>query len=226
MTAKKINYKFIVSILLIAATFIIFTANVQAYTKPAWVVKDFGGYTGQATTVKNTLNYQNKKGAIRVVEPNWEPVTEVKPGDIVVKDVKVRNGNTVEGFVVIKISIPTIMAKMEGDETEKVYDQFIPDWNTTDYELLYEKKSTVAGTDSVYYYGLSKSLRAGEYSAYVFQTMRVPLFTYVAEEHSDAVVVDAAFINATEPVTKVKMTSVKDAFDIMGDWVPEDYTRK
>ena len=224
MTKTRFNSKVFIGLALVVALLISFAATTFAATRPAWA-QNITGFAGQAQQVQNVLQYQNKMDKIRVVEPNWVPPTEVKPLDDIVKQVKVRNGHNYEGYAVIKVSIPTIMAKKEGDTTEKVYDQFTPDWNTTDYELLYKKVSTVAGTDSVYYYGLKKSLRVGEYSKYLFEHMTVPYFVYVGQAASDAVIVDAAFINKKDPVTNQDMTSVREAFEIMGDWVPADYTR-
>ncbi len=221
--------KIITSSLLVAALFILSAASVFAKGRPDWVKpgSEVGGFINSAEQKNNVLIYKNEGNNIKVIEPNWPEngKHDIKIGTKTIKEVKVKNNNNENGWLVVKVEIPAINAKMEGDTEDKVYDQFVLNWNTTDFVLVYSKKAETAGEKSVYFYGLNRQIRPKEYTPYLFTEMVVP-FASVAEEHSDSVDIDARYIPATNPVRSTDVyNTVKEAFEYMGEFVPEDYTR-
>ena len=226
--------KIITSFILVAALFITTAATVFAAGRPNWVKSpaDIGGFINSAEQRQNVFLYNSTGEEIEIIEPNWPDIgkNDIKIGEKVIKEVKVHNKNKQTGFVVMKVEVPTISAKMPGDEANKAYDQFILNWNTEDYALLYEKKATVADSVSVYYYALRLPIRPDEYTDYLFTEMQVPKFASVEKEYSGEVVVTAKYLGETytHPRTgnQETITNVLDAFDLMGEeFVPGDYVR-
>ena len=232
--------KIITSSLLVAALFILSAASVFAKGRPDWVKpgSEVGGFINSAEQKNNVLIYKNEGNNIKVIEPNWPEngKHDIKIGTKTIKEVKVKNNNNENGWLVVKVEIPAINAKMEGDTEDKVYDQFVLNWNTPDDAvvcagvLVFDdcaatEKAETAGEKSVYFYGLNRQIRPKEYTPYLFTEMVVP-FASVAEEHSDSVDIDARYIPATNPVRSTDVyNTVKEAFEYMGEFVPEDYTR-
>ena len=220
MSKKRVNKKAIVSLLLVLVTLITIMGSSAMVVSAA----ERGFYSGMAEEKVNVVKYQNHmEDPARIIEPNWDPIgrKDIKPGEIVVKDPKIRNQSNYVAYAVIKVQIPTVMAKKYGDSEEKLYDQFEPNWNTERYQLLYSKSAITEGENSVYYYGLKKTLDPGEYSPYLFTKIQMPRFI-TAEEQENQIIVDGGIIRS-KISSSMEFKNVQEAFECMGEFVPRDY---
>lgn len=184
----------------------------------------FAYFSGRAQTAENNFNIvkggdPDDGDPIVINEPAWnaENAVDVEPGQIIAKDPSVESLAEYDGWVIVKVSIPSILAQKEGDEEYKVYDVFtLEGLNETDFTLLDSAVSTEAGTNSVYYYGYNTILASKAETSDLFSTIQMQNFKMVKENLADSVDLDAAIVQKINPEDGVVFDSVNEAFSFLG----------
>lgn len=173
-------------------------------------------FSGSAAKVSNEFHIvagsQNQKGdAGTIKEPEWKKekeqdkngdgvkdVQQAQPGQTFKKDPSLTSNVEYGAIGYIRVKVPTIDAKMDGDADSKVYDTFKLGAINSDFtELSASNKSQTAGEDSVYIYRYNKQLGKGEATPALFEEITVPAFVEIAEGQSgltDSIDVDAVLL--------------------------------
>lgn len=178
----------------------------------------FAYFSGQAETKANNFSIvaggDEENGPIRIEEPNWDPskAVDIEPGQLIGKDPKVVSQAEYDGWVTVRVSVPTIEAQKNDDTEYKVYDIFDLVDVDSSFTLLNSEVSDTAGKDSVYYYGYNNILESEAETPSLFKKLQMQDFTMVKEALADSVDVDAIIIQKINPETGVNFTSVAEAF--------------
>ena len=114
-------------------------------------------------------------------------------------------------WAIIKVSVPTVTSTLSTDDGKAVHDVFTFTPNT-DYKLLSSTESDVAGTPSIYYYGLNSVLPKNSESVALFTEITVNDFASNEELTDASVDVTGAIVQARS------VESVDDAFKEVGEF--------
>lgn len=143
----------------------------------------FAYYSGTAETTSNTFNIvageSNQTDAGTVQETGWNPenAKDLQPGQTVTKDPSFTSNVDYEAWVFLKVEIPTISARMEGDSEDKVYDSVILNGiDAGKWTKINETVSTTVGENSIYIYGYNEKLAARETTDALFESFTIPDF--------------------------------------------------
>lgn len=150
-------------------------------------------FTIQAGESGGKIENEDKTGT-GVVEPGWptedkdkdgipDEAENLQPGSVVPKNPKFVSPLSYDAWVALKVEVPATVFQIEGDSEASVHDCVSLQELNKDgkWTLLYQKKTTVDGDRSVYYYGYQEIVkgkkkgetRGGE-TGYLFQSIRVP----------------------------------------------------
>ncbi len=132
----------------------------------------FAYFTAQTKQKVNEFNILGDGGDIVIKEPEWDPENAKKltPGSIVKKDPYTLSTMDYDGWVVMRVEVPQIYARLEGDKDYKLYDVFdllkedgktpitpgkIGEEANPNFILLAVEKSTTekGNPSTVYFYG-------------------------------------------------------------------------
>ena len=170
-------------------------------------------YTGTASKQRILLVLQtgssDDSSAGTIEEPHWDETkaTDLQPNNQhIPKDPKLKSNVDYKAWVFIKVEIPVLSGRMDADTTDKVYDAVtIDDYDTTNWELIKQTKSTTLGTNSVYIYGYKTELAAKASTTPLFTSFSVPNFTKVNEtaggKFTDSIDVSGAMISSDGTLT-------------------------
>lgn len=172
-------------------------------------------FSGSAAKVSNDFHIvagsQDQKGdAGTIKEPEWDKqkeedkngdgtkdVQQAQPGQTFKKDPSLTSNVEYGAVGYIRVKVPTIDAKTDGDAESKVYDTFKLGAINSDFTEVSASKSHTAGEDSVYIYRYNKQLGKGEATPALFEEITVPAFVEIAEGQSgltDSIDVDAVLL--------------------------------
>ena len=190
----------------------------------------FAYFSGTAEQKKNNYSVVKggQEGPIEVIEPKWDPTDsnsdgipdkaeDVEPGQLVSKDPQIHSKCEYDGWVVVKVSVPTISAELNG--TTGVYDTFdLIGVDTTNFKLLKSTVSTDASKKSVYYYGYKKILPAGQTSEELFKQLKMKEFTLISAAQKNSVDLDAAIVQKINPNTGVAYNNIDEVWTLIGEF--------
>ena len=172
-------------------------------------------FSGSAAKVSNDFHIvagsQDQKGdAGTIKEPEWDKqkeedkngdgtkdVQQAQPGQTFKKDPSLTSNVEYGAVGYIRVMVPTIDAKTDGDAESKVYDTFKLGAINSDFTEVSASKSHTAGEDSVYIYRYNKQLGKGEATPALFEEITVPAFVEITEGQSgltDSIDVDAVLL--------------------------------
>lgn len=157
-------------------------------------------FSGVTDTKQNTFNIvageKNQEGAGTIIEENWVPedAKNMQPGKTVAKDPKVQSNVDYDSYVYVVVDVPTMSAKMAGDDAEKTYDCITYTVNSgwTDVTDALESTacadyvgaSDVVGESSKYVYRYDTALEAGATTTTLFDNISVKDFDKIATSSS------------------------------------------
>ena len=200
----------------------------------------FAYFSGTAEQKQNnfTVVAGGQAGPIKITEPEWDKLPDtnnnkipdkaedIEPGQLVTKDPCVESICDYDGWVVMKVSVPTISAQKNTDTKDKVYDVFTlagydtPEgFNSDDFVALTASNSVSTATTkkSVYYYGYKKVLKAHDITPPLFKKLKMQEFVMISAAKKDSVDIDAVIIQKINPSTGEEFKNVQEAFDIVTD---------
>lgn len=177
-------------------------------------------YIAQVQAVQNRITIVAGGGdspAGQIVEENWNPsnATDLYPNSEVPKDPKFVSAAQYDGWVIMKVVIPTMMADDDGDDaTPNVeMDCVVPqNIDTTNWTLL-ESYVNTTDTDSItyseYYYGYNTIVAAGGETTSLFTSIKVPDIYGLDADITDSIDVSATLVQSEGYDT------IQAAFDVL-----------
>ena len=133
------------------------------------------------------------------------------PNQIVPKNPKFVSNVEYDAWCIMKVTVPTEIMKIGGEDTATVYDMVnLYGLDTTNWTLMKALKSSKDGTDSVYYYGYNKTLAKGDETSELFTAIQVPDISELGSNVTDTVNV------AVHVIQSAGYPIIQDAFATLG----------
>ena len=170
-------------------------------------------YTGTASKQENTFSIaagsSDDSSAGTIEEPHWDETnaTDLQPNNQnIPKDPKLKSNVDYKAWVFIKVEIPVLSGRKDGDTVDTVYDAVtIDDYDLANWKLIKKTESHTLGTNSVYIYGYKTELAAKASTTPLFTSFSVPNFTKVNEtaggKFTDSIDVSGAMISSDGTLT-------------------------
>ncbi len=188
----------------------------------------FAYFSSRAVTKENKFNIAvggTEDGEIKIIEEKWDDperdkdkndipddAEDIEPGQEIIKDPHVKSEVEYDGFVIMKVSIPTVKAELGQAEFENpgIHDTFLlQKLNERDFVKLGEEVVTEEAPEgesqkkSVYYYGYKKVVPAKGETTNLFEQVRMQDFAIIGKVLNDSIDLDAIIVQKINPTTGV-----------------------
>lgn len=219
-----------------------------AFTGLALIICAGGAYalfSARAAQKNNAFSIvvgeKDQDGGIEIIEPKWNPDDpehkDMEPGQITTKDPYVQSNVAYDGWIVIKVSVPKVLSKMEKDDPlsyiEAVYtlcadasgnlpaDVSEHQFNNNDFTLLATEHIDDNTADSAnYYFGFNDIVPGFGKTTNIFDGIQIRDFEAVtpsSEKDTDTSIsgvidLNAMIVQSINPETGVPYKNVSDAF--------------
>lgn len=177
-------------------------------------------YSGYTQDVENTFtikagssNETDEEKVGSITEDKWDPdnADNLAPNQTVEKNPVFTSNAEYEAWVIVKVEIPTATMKLGDEATASVHDAVtLEGIDTTGWKKVGEEVSSVAGSNSVYYFGYQTALNKGDFTTELFTSIKVPDISELTTNLTDSVDVSATIIQSEGYDT------VEDAFAALG----------
>lgn len=182
-------------------------------------------YTGTSATTANTFtikagnsNETNASKVGTITEDNWDPAnaTNLAPNQKVAKDPVFKSAAEYECWVIMKVDIPMVDMKVQGDLDSSVQDSvYLLDSSdargvNSGWSLVGKKTGATEHDVTSYYYGYGTKLNKGDSTSALFSKIQVPDIVELNANFVDSVDVTATIVQGEGYAT------VQNAFDSLG----------